>query len=445
MRYFFFILTIVSCTGAFWQNAPVYHELRPGDPVPEYRFQDLMNSEHAYLDFSDLKGKLLILDFWSTRCLSCIQSWPKLMELQDMFPDELKILLVNPWEERSKINSLIERRKAVGNLEMTLPIALGDNHILEMFPVSGVPHVVWINPDGKVKAITFGEAINQKNIQDLINGREVTLTPKIGNNELITPDFKKALFIDGNGPKNPAVLWQSILTKADVKMWPAVAISAGELGYYIISSKSAVKDLYRLAYSSRYDHHDWLIPLTLSRVIFEVDDETKYIDRVNGEIQFQNFFTYQLISAKPTTRLELQEMMRQDLDRYIGLDARWEKRRLECLVLYATDTSLLNYKTGEKRTALDPFRIDLNKVNLSYFIDNLESSTSYYRSPYPILDKTGYTGLIGNLMIEANIEDYKILDKELQKYGLRFTLEEREIEVLVIREPKGYHFPYDPE
>ncbi len=39
------------------------------------------NIDGSQFDFSQVKGKVLLLDFWSTRCAPCIKAYPKLEEL----------------------------------------------------------------------------------------------------------------------------------------------------------------------------------------------------------------------------------------------------------------------------------------------------------------------------------------------------------------------------
>ena len=71
-----------------------------------------------------------------------------------------------------------------------------------------------------------------------------------------------------------------------------------------------------------------------------------------------------------------------------------------------------------------------------HFIRGLEDMVGYYYdSPYPIIDETGLKGDLGDFSLEVDFDDPVLLDKALAKYKMHFTLEEREIKVLVIRDP----------
>ena len=64
-------------------------------------------------------------------------------------------------------------------------------------------------------------------------------------------------------------------------------------------------------------------------------------------------------------------------------------------------------------------------------------------SPFPLINESGFENKFGLIKSNTDASDHKQLDKALQKYGIRFTLEERELDVLVITEPEGYQFPFN--
>jgi thiol-disulfide isomerase/thioredoxin len=68
----------------------------------------------------DLKGKVVILDFWATYCAPCIEEIPHLMELEAKYgPDNLRVigLHVGGDEDRPKVPEFVER------LKITYPLA----------------------------------------------------------------------------------------------------------------------------------------------------------------------------------------------------------------------------------------------------------------------------------------------------------------------------------
>jgi thiol-disulfide isomerase/thioredoxin len=414
--------------------------VKAGDKMPDYTLINLINHPTRTARISDFKGKLLILDFWSNWCGSCIGSWPKLMELQKQYKDQLQIILINPLQDESVVRESFAKRKSAVNLDVTLPTVCKDSAILELFPVSSVPHIVWIDQTGTVISITDGGALNAKNIAALLNKQPVKMVQKFSSEQYIAFDANTPIFINGNGgtiadPKN--VLGQSILTKGREEIFPTIAlVSKKEVGYYAIATLTSIEELYRLAYGDKtlVMANFNLRPILPNRILIKAKDVSKFFTHINGEIQLDNIYNYHLIS-KPASLFEIKKMMQEDLKRYFGLKVIWQRMKKKCLVLKAPDTSLISYKGGVQKETFDQYNgISLNKVPISYFIENLEMAVSeIYSSPYPIIDETGFIGLLGDFVLrDIDAGNLESLNRGLNKYKMKFTLEDRTVNVLVI-------------
>ena len=75
--------------------------LNIGDPVPDLKLE-VSNYFKNNLSFSELKGKLVILDFWSHICVNCIKSFPLIDSLQKQFAGRIQIILVNQESKPAK-------------------------------------------------------------------------------------------------------------------------------------------------------------------------------------------------------------------------------------------------------------------------------------------------------------------------------------------------------
>ncbi len=94
------------------------------------------------------------------------------------------------------VKKTFERRKTMANVDMNLPSVCADLDILKLFPVSGIPHVVWLDGDRVVKSITYSASVNSKNISALLNNENVNMPQKLGN-EGISQRFSKKTFVLG--------------------------------------------------------------------------------------------------------------------------------------------------------------------------------------------------------------------------------------------------------
>ena len=129
---FFLVIGVLVVAGCRPAAAPVSVGNTPvsvnGVPARDAQSQPLKPvAEMSWTGFEgnvqklkDLKGKVVILDFWATYCAPCIEEIPHLMELQARHgADNLHIvgLHVGGDEDRPKVPEFVER------LKITYPLA----------------------------------------------------------------------------------------------------------------------------------------------------------------------------------------------------------------------------------------------------------------------------------------------------------------------------------
>jgi len=414
-------------------KAASYRLLQVGDDLPDYTLNNLINYQTKSARLSDFKGKLVILDFWSTTCASCVQSWPKLLSLQKQFGDQLQIILVNGRQNESIIRKSIAKRKALANVTMDLPVVCGDTILSEkLFKHTGDPHLVWVSPQGKVLSITGGNEANAENIEAVLTKGDVGMRQKV---EMLDVNFARPLFVDGNGGDGRNLLWSSFVSGyAPGVISTAAIIPRGKISKVIVVSNSSIEDIYAFAYSRSTDIYGNVRADAISRVRIQAKDTTKYVGRLNGIYQHKNYYTYQMV-GQPTERGKLLEMMQQDLKKYFGMQVSRQMLKVPCLVFTMKDSSLVSYKAGEKKFWVSDTNFKLNDVTLSDLIKEMETATGYYWSAYPIVDATGFKGKLGGIDIETDVDDRVALDKALKAYGISLEIQSREVEMLVLKEP----------
>ncbi len=109
------------------------------------------------LALPDLKGRVVLLDFWTLCCINCIHTLPDLAKLEAKYPGVLVIIGVHtPKFENEKLTDSI--RKAIGRYEIKHPIINdADMKIWRRFGVNSWPTLVLIDPDGNYVGQTSGE------------------------------------------------------------------------------------------------------------------------------------------------------------------------------------------------------------------------------------------------------------------------------------------------
>lgn len=433
MKTFFVVLSsvclVISTSSQQVKNKP----LQWGDKVPELslgKIYDAQTGKIAAAKLSDYSGQLVILDFWNTACAACINAWPKLEKLQNKFNGKVKILLINPEEDLSVIKKMLDRRKKLAAHELKLPIAYDNLFLKESFVYSSVPNYVWIGADRIIKAVTSTDQLTEDKINQVLLGNDNTGIEQ-KKADLLDFNSSQSFFEQKLVTQSSPALTYSIVTKANPDFKPAEGYSIrqdspGSATIYFINT--SISNLYQLAYRTKE-----YLSMPHSRTVLQVKDSTRYLSRVNGNDNWPHLYCYQLVvPGKKAAASDWYRLMLQDLDRAFGVTSTIEKRVRKCLVVYATDTSLIMSKPGIETVEYTPFSLKMQHSSVAKFIFMLHNIL-LYNSPYPFADETNFTGLM-HLDLEANMFNWESIDKALRKYGMGMRLEDREIEVLVIKE-----------
>lgn len=122
-----------------------------GDQFPELKFDSVVGNYYEAVNIPGGQEKLLILDFWSTGCSTCIKDFRKLDSIEQLFNGQVKIVSINDqgltvnevrrfWDS-NKILSTSGRGSVVDN-----------NQVLrKMFPRLGVPYFLFIDSKGRYR------------------------------------------------------------------------------------------------------------------------------------------------------------------------------------------------------------------------------------------------------------------------------------------------------
>lgn len=155
--------------------------LTVGDYMPDAAITNILNSSSKKAKISDYKGKLILIDFWSTWCSSCIAGFPHLDSLQREFAGRLQVLLVNAKKEGDTergVKIVIDRMKSWSDRPFKLPVVLQDTSVSRNFTFRTIPHCIWIGSDGKIIAITGKEEVTAANIAKALTGGPFALPIK---------------------------------------------------------------------------------------------------------------------------------------------------------------------------------------------------------------------------------------------------------------------------
>lgn len=117
----------------------------------------LLDGNGNKVSLADLKGKVVILDFWATWCGPCRASFPGMQKMVNKYQDDanVKFFFVNSWEQADdKVKTATDFMKN-NKYNFTVLMDIEDK-VIGKFGVDGIPTKFVIGADGKVKFKSVG-------------------------------------------------------------------------------------------------------------------------------------------------------------------------------------------------------------------------------------------------------------------------------------------------
>jgi thiol-disulfide isomerase/thioredoxin len=109
------------------------------------------------LRLADLRGRLVILDFWTLCCINCVHVQPSLAAVEARFPGEVVVIGIHSPKFPAEKNPA-NVAAAIARLGIRHPILHDPGmHLWRQYAVRAWPTLVFISPDGKVIGAQSGE------------------------------------------------------------------------------------------------------------------------------------------------------------------------------------------------------------------------------------------------------------------------------------------------
>ncbi|WP_276348941.1 TlpA family protein disulfide reductase [Daejeonella sp. JGW-45] len=431
-----FLLTLIialTANGVQGQETRQAGGITIGQQVPDVTINNIINYKTTSAKLSDFKGKLLILDFWATWCAPCIAMIPRMDSLQKQFEGKVQFLPVT-YQPASVVEPF--RAKLHEKKSISLPEVIGDKVLHDMFPHRSIPHYVWIDPDGKVIAITDYVEVTAERIKNVIAGNSQQLITKEEMPRVVY-DPKKPLFTELNGGNGSSLKYHRLISNYADGLWPGYKFSGDSMGMKITVRNESLLSIYTLAYGQGQKF------LNKNKVILEVKDPASFRSNLRGNDYLRwmregNVFCYELIMPEVTSGSAF-AAMREDLSLFFtNYQVAVERRNLPCIVLEASGKNSIISKGGKPLNQMSRSGATLQNGNWNHFIGRLDD---YYLqdNELPLLDDTGISGFV-DLEIKADMTDTESINRALIPYGLSLKPATRMIEVLVIKEKTGKGF-----
>jgi thiol-disulfide isomerase/thioredoxin len=392
--------------------------LKIGSDMPDITLSPILNYSPSKISFSKLGNKLVLFDFMTTGCASCIAALPRFDSLQKAFNHQLQIFLVIP-QPKEKVNAFLKRPN-IKNLHLA---AISEDTILsQLFPHYYISHDVLIK-NGKVISITYPEYINVKNIKDILDGKNINLPvkrditrfqynkPLLHLNENIIPDFSYPV----------STAYNAVTSYMDNVPFRYTKVRDTSKNIVRISMINIpILDLYMRIFGEK---------LAPAFILLKVSDSNRYEYRETEDNYHEwltkNTYCYEGSFPMNFSDSDIKKKIISDLDFYLGLQGKMIKRNIACWVICkSSDEPPFQKKYVPKN--FDPSN-NASVNDILFFMNKNFNSI-------PVIDETGN----GELKIQglqwSECTNIPFLKKKLKEYGLEINLMNRSVDMLQIKE-----------
>jgi thiol-disulfide isomerase/thioredoxin len=126
-------------------------------PVADFSVESLAGGRFS---LSDLRGKVVLINFWATWCVPCIQEMPSLKRLYDKYRAKgLEVVSVATDEDAAKIGAFVKDHQLSFSL-------VRDQSLSKQFGIEALPANLFVDRQGRIRFRKIGfEETDQREIE----------------------------------------------------------------------------------------------------------------------------------------------------------------------------------------------------------------------------------------------------------------------------------------
>ena len=246
--------------------------------APELRGRRWLNTGGHDLTLAELRGRVVLLDFWTFCCVNCLHVLDELRPVEERFPDELVVIGVHsPKFEHEGDPAAVEaavERYAVGHAVLDDPELV----TWQAYTARAWPTLVVVDPEGYIVASMSGEGHGPgiaRLVEELVDEHAAKGTLRRGNAPYAPPPppasalrfpGKVALLPDGSFVVSDTAHHQVVQLEADLeterRRWGGPGVLDEPQGVLLLPSEVAAEVGYDLLVADSVNHQVKGISLT---------------------------------------------------------------------------------------------------------------------------------------------------------------------------------------
>lgn len=132
---------------------PLSHSLTTQTPRPAPALK-LKSTDGQLLDLAQLKGKVVLINFWATWCPPCRREMPSMERLRQALQDEaFSVLAVDVGEDADTIEAFTSQLDTTPGFPILLDTR---SHTMQAWKVAGQPTTFLVDQQGRIVASAIG-------------------------------------------------------------------------------------------------------------------------------------------------------------------------------------------------------------------------------------------------------------------------------------------------
>ena len=167
------LLPFFACLLGLLLTSQLGHAQLPlGAAVPPLRLAPVLNGPHPQLSLAQLRGQVVVLEFWGTWCGPCVAAMPHLQDLQRQFAGRVQVVAIsNDTPER--LTRYLQARPS--NLLFASVRGTAADSLQHLFAYRTVPHTVVLDATGHLVASTEPQHLTAAVLKQVLAGRAIDL------------------------------------------------------------------------------------------------------------------------------------------------------------------------------------------------------------------------------------------------------------------------------